>query len=496
MKKSINILIFKTLNGNSYFYDAYTGGIYPMDDIMQDTLVYIREGYEKKEILNELNKRYEDSVLVEGAVKYIFKLVSMGGIVASENHSGHLTCREAYQNVIEYGGMFQLILNLTENCNMRCKYCYLSTVYEFSRNRTYNKMSFETAKKSMDNFFASIAKIKKTIPGKKCAITFYGGEILMEKTLLKDCIEYAKENAPADVIFSITTNGTLLDQEIADYLVDNNVYIGVSLDGNKVNHDRNRVFTNGNGSFDIVVKNLKDFSKRHSGYNNISILMVNDFKTNLKDNLIFFEENKDLPRISFMTMVADYNTDYYKQFTQDDIERYAKDYYDLLSDYVRKRSENKYIEKYLIALFEMPMTETMIRPRINDDRPDFLRYTGACIPGSKVSVRATGELDMCERVNPNFSIGQYDRWLDYNKIAHIVNDFTSAVTEDCWKCPLNKKCPICFAQCCKDGAFENYNCSGLINSFIEKLSTMYSVLENNRSAYDDLVAPIELLLNN
>ena len=41
MKREITILTFKTLNGNSYFYDAYTGGIYPMDDIFQDTLVYV-----------------------------------------------------------------------------------------------------------------------------------------------------------------------------------------------------------------------------------------------------------------------------------------------------------------------------------------------------------------------------------------------------------------------------------------------------------------------
>lgn len=496
MKREITILTFKTLNGNSYFYDAYTGGIYPMDDIFQDTLVYVREGYNIKEIKNMLNKNYEDHILVEGATNYIFKLISLGGIIASEKNNSRLTCRETYKNVIEYGGMFQLILNITENCNLRCKYCYLSDVYNYSRNRTYKKMSYEVAVQAIDNFFDSIAKIKKIIPGKKCAITFYGGEVLLEKELLKNCIEYAKEKAPTDIIFSLTTNGTLLDNEISDFLVENNVYIGVSLDGNKINHDRNRVYSDGKGSFDLIMKNLENFTKRYADYKNISLLMVNDYKTKLKENVSFFEENQNLPRISFLTMAADYNTDYYNQFTYDDMENYAREYYDLLSDYIKKKSNNTYISKYVKAMFEMPMVEAIIRPRINDDKPSFLRYTGACIPGSKISVRATGELDTCERVNPTFPIGRHDTWLDYNKISNMINDYNLSVTNDCWKCPLNKKCPVCFAQCCKDGYFERYECSGLINGFIEKLAAMYSVLEVNATAYDSLVAPIELLLNN
>ena len=77
--------------------------------------------------------------------------------------------------VQESGGLWQLVLNVTENCNMRCKYCYLSEEYEYTRNRTSRMMDFNTAKKAMDLFFEKQGLIKKYNPGKYAArIYVYG----------------------------------------------------------------------------------------------------------------------------------------------------------------------------------------------------------------------------------------------------------------------------------------------------------------------------------
>jgi len=60
----------------------------------------------------------------------------------------------------------------------------------------------------------------------------------------------------ANFVYSVTTNGTLLDVERIRFLVQNRFGITISLDGPKEIHDQNRVFGGGKGSFDIVLRNL------------------------------------------------------------------------------------------------------------------------------------------------------------------------------------------------------------------------------------------------
>jgi len=59
-------------------------------------------------------------------------------------------------------------------------------------------------------------------------------------------------------------------------MVENNVNIAVSLDGYKENHDRNRVFVNGDGTFDIIMANLSEIRENYPNYfyNNLSILVL------------------------------------------------------------------------------------------------------------------------------------------------------------------------------------------------------------------------------
>jgi len=135
--------------------------------------------------------------------------------------------------LFKLGYFGQIVLNLTENCNLRCKYCFFSESYDNTRNRTDKIMSEKTAIDALDYYFKEFKKVLMYNPGKKCVVTFYGGEPLLNFEIIKKCVEYTKENCPSEYIFSITSNGLLLQNEIAEYLVSNDFYISVSLDGNK-----------------------------------------------------------------------------------------------------------------------------------------------------------------------------------------------------------------------------------------------------------------------
>ena len=99
-------------------------------------------------------------------------------------------------------------LSLTHNCNLRCHYCYGGR--KFKKN-----MSFSTVQKIVEFIFGI------SPPNQSINFTFFGGEPLLCFDLIQRAITYIKNQADINerlVDFSITTNGTLLSDEILDFL--------------------------------------------------------------------------------------------------------------------------------------------------------------------------------------------------------------------------------------------------------------------------------------
>lgn len=147
-------------------------------------------------------------------------------------------------------------LILTEDCNLACKYCF-----ELEK-RTTKKMSKDVAKKSIDLIVKNAIEQKNDT----VEIMFFGGEPFLNVDVLFFCAEYIKEikkDKKINFNTSIITNGTLYTEEIEDVIFAlsnvSNLSIQISIDGTQKNHDKNRVFKSGDGSFSIVKKNAKKF---------------------------------------------------------------------------------------------------------------------------------------------------------------------------------------------------------------------------------------------
>ena len=107
----------------------------------------------------------------------------------------------------------QLILQVTQNCNLRCNYCVYSGGYD-TRMHNNKRMSFEMAKKSIDFLKLHSRNQERVIIG------FYGGEPLLEFSLIKKCVEYAESTLKGKKIeYSTTTNATLLNDEVIRYFI-------------------------------------------------------------------------------------------------------------------------------------------------------------------------------------------------------------------------------------------------------------------------------------
>ncbi|MFZ5986713.1 MAG: radical SAM protein, partial [Bacillota bacterium] len=169
-----------------------------------------------------------------------------------------------------------ITLQVTQQCNLRCSYCVYSDNYQ-TREHSNRRMDFEIARKGID-FIISHSKDLSHIN-----IGFYGGEPILEFEMIKRCISYAEEKAEGKfVTFNMTTNGTLINEEVIEYFQEHNVSILISLDGPKSIHDKNRVFaSNGQGSFDRIIANIENIREKYPEYSkNITFNIVLDPENN------------------------------------------------------------------------------------------------------------------------------------------------------------------------------------------------------------------------
>ncbi len=134
-------------------------------------------------------------------------------------------------------------LSLTHNCNLRCTYCYAGEKLD-------RRMSLDTARRAVD-FLADNSN-------GSCAITFFGGEPLLEFPLIREIVRYSRERYGRRVQFRMSTNGTLVDKELLEFCRDNEMFFVLSIDGSQAQHDSVRRFANGRGSYQRITARISD----------------------------------------------------------------------------------------------------------------------------------------------------------------------------------------------------------------------------------------------
>ena len=212
-------------------------------------------------------------------------------------------------------------LQLTQMCNLRCTYCIYSENSSYNRNHANKRMSFETAKKVIDFYYTH------AIDSERIAIAFYGGEPTLEFELIKKIVEYA--NVLFDgkkILYRITTNATLLTDELIEFFFNsgNDFLVLISLDGPKNIQNQNRKFSNGNGTYDIIMHNLQRLYEKNPLYmKKIHFNTVIDPKNDYYE-IIKILDNPLLKNVAFQfnlverdSMPVAYETDYLSKFNYD-----------------------------------------------------------------------------------------------------------------------------------------------------------------------------------
>ncbi|MGE7693623.1 PapB family radical SAM/SPASM ranthipeptide maturase [Lysinibacillus sp. NPDC094177] len=242
-KKEIKVSNIKMLEDNhkKYIYVPSINGLFEIDD----TIYYILSSHNKSmaEIYNQLKEKIEENEFYN-----IIDSLIENKIINDTNEKKPLET-EKIKNISA------LTLMMVQECNLRCKYCYAGDGEYNEKGR----MSIKTAKSTIDYLMVQSGERDDL------SIVFFGGEPLLNFSVIKQTVEYAKLQAKLHnkkIGFSMTCNGTLINKEITKYILENNIAVQVSVDGNQDEHDFNRFYGNKKGSYDVIINRTKELREQ------------------------------------------------------------------------------------------------------------------------------------------------------------------------------------------------------------------------------------------
>lgn len=229
-------------NGEFFAVDVNSGSLLSIDEPTYFYLEKLIETNSQEKAFDELKAKFVDA---EEIKREVDALISDGALFSP--------APQYFESALVLKSM---CLNVAHACNFACLYCFAK---KGSYGGSNELMSFTVAKKAIDFLY------ENSIMRDALEVDFFGGEPLLNFDVVKNTIEYAR-NKYNDKIwrFTITTNGSLLTEDIEKFLYDNDVSIVLSLDGNKETNDAYRVYRNGIGTFDAVFPKIREVAEHRN----------------------------------------------------------------------------------------------------------------------------------------------------------------------------------------------------------------------------------------
>lgn len=275
----MNIHKYKN-HGMNIVLDVNSGAIHLVDDVVYDILDYYFEK-SNEEIHKLLKNKYDDNSINEG-MEEIKKLID-GGMLNSSDPYKDMALNSEGPSYIK-----AMCLNIAHDCNLKCKYCFAS---EGDYNGERKLMSFDVGKRAIDFV------IKNSGPRHNIEIDLFGGEPLMNFEVVKQIIDYAKDMEKIhnkSIRFTITTNGTLLNEDNMDYIDKNMGNVVLSIDGRKEVNDNIRKRYDGSGTYNTILPKIKRMVERRDKSKQYYVR-----GTFTRDNLDFYNDVVSLANEGF-----------------------------------------------------------------------------------------------------------------------------------------------------------------------------------------------------
>ena len=342
----------------------------------------------------------------------------------------------ADQDIFVHSFTFQT----SENCSLSCSYCY-------QINKSPMKMTFDIAKKFVDDLLHDKYDYINQHNSPAIILEFIGGEPLLEIDLTRQIYEYFLEqcyelNHPWFTMhrISICSNGLqYFNPNVQSFFKEysHNISFNISIDGNKKLHDACRIQPNGEGSYDIDMLALQHYTSHYVPDKNSKMTLAPGNIKYLFESVKSFMENG----MKIINLICVFEPGWTTKHAAIEYEQLKE-----LSNYIL---ENDLEDIYISIFNERP--ETVTTPS-----QDNVSCGGS---GKMLALRANGEFYPCLRYMPSsvtdnveslqigdVSTGPHTR-ASGSKVLHKLDRMTrrSGMTDLCFECPISSSCGGCLA---------------------------------------------------
>ena len=469
-------------------------GNYYLQDITNNQLIFLPP---------ELKVYFDSDYPFKENSYYAKKYLFLNKKLRSDNHPWKMFDRKMTARIVreQVINTKQITFEVTERCNINCKYCAYGDMYDYYDTKRSNKLKYEHAKKLID--YLNLLWKSNEYPSidKDIALGFYGGEPLLNISLIKRIVDYIDSTKPSyvNIRYFMTTNGVLLEKHIT-YLTSKNFHVAISLDGNK-EHNGFRVDKNEKNVFDTVSNNIDLIRQTYPKYyeNNVSILSVLHSKNSVKDVMDYVKK-----RFDKKASISEVNS---TGIRKDKIKEFNKMYKNKKESINNVEDKKSLVEELFMGdpdTFSLMFYLYYFSGNIINDYVGFYSSnenrkwlpTGTCVPFSKkIFLTVNGKILPCESIGHQYSLGKVNDngvELNFQEIADKYNEIFSNIMKQCSVCYRSKGCLQCIFNI--ENVLTKPVCKTNMNlsDFKYYLSKNISLMEQSSSLYSKVMEDVTL----
>ena len=440
-------------NGYRILLDVSSGSVHVVDGVVYDIVVFLNSLLEQEDefaaitektpggrwrlllpenrIVNGLAGRYPRQE-IEEAVAEIRELIDAKVLYSDSDY------RPAVQSFSDRPTVVKaLCLHIAHDCNLRCRYCFADEGEYHGRKAL---MSFEVGKKALDFLVANSGSRRNL------EVDFFGGEPLLNFEVVKQITAYGRsleKEHNKKFRFTLTTNGVLLSDEVAEFANRELSNVVLSLDGRKAVHDKMRPFPGGKGSYDVVLPKFLEFVKKRGDKQYYVRGTFTRHNLDFADDVLHMAD-LGFKELSIEPVVAPDTEDY--AIREEDVPYLCSQYDKLASEMIRRKKEGKGFQffHFMIDLSGGPCV--------------YKRLSGCGSGTEYLAVTPWGDLYPCHQFvgQEEFLLGNVDTGIvreDLVRTFKTVNVYAK------------KECQDCFARfyCSGGCAANSYHFTGDLN---------------------------------
>ena len=475
-------LVFETTNGNRYFYTESSRYSILLNPLLEKALQGQEDASSDSEY--EYYKKKADflkqhNVLDHKEVSFITKPDPQ--IIK--------------QNI---ANTKQLVLEITDCCNLDCYYCGYGALYtNYDKRRTGN-MSVEQAKGILD-YVIKLQESKANFSYTQALdISFYGGEPLLNMKLIKESIAYLEQlETNLTFTYRMTTNTMLLDRYM-DYLVEKKFNLLISLDGDRwANSYRQTV--NGEESFPIVFRNALALKTKYLEYfeSHVQFNAVLTDRSDYGEIYSFIKNHFDkIPMISELSdsgVAKDKLDEFQTMFKSTFVSQ--KEFYKTHPTYSKDffaKEENATFRSFVHG--NTGNTFLTLNDLLKKEKSIFHMPSGTCMAfNRKIFVTINGKVLPCEKIGQETPLGDVKDNrvdVDFDNVSMIYDKMYKPMLKMCQQCYSQDNCGQCvFHIYAKGKMMGKLFCPSFVNKarMQDYLQFNVSNVENDPHIYSEIL---------